>query len=195
MSRMLYVEDHPIYRLGFVAALSATMPELRIDIVANAEAGLGLLRGGRDYDLCLADLALPGMDGLAFLDAAGRLRPTMARALLCADCTATLALRAQERGLVACLSKARDMDGLADALSGLFGGHMVFDGGAPEAVLTERRRRVLALAAAGATNKEIGRELGISERTVKDHWARIFSVLGAVNRAEAVAQAHRLRLI
>jgi len=55
--------------------------------------------------------------------------------------------------------------------------------------LTARRRHVLALVANGNTNAQIGRLLGIHERTVNRHLAEIFQVLGARDRANAVAIA------
>ena len=58
-----------------------------------------------------------------------------------------------------------------------------------EGSLTERERQVLRLVADGLQNKQIGRELGISERTVKYHVTAIMTRLGADNRAQAVAIA------
>lgn len=55
--------------------------------------------------------------------------------------------------------------------------------------LTARRRHVLALVANGNTNAQIGRLLGIHERTVNRHLAEIFKVLDARDRANAVAIA------
>jgi DNA-binding NarL/FixJ family response regulator len=55
--------------------------------------------------------------------------------------------------------------------------------------LTARRRHVLALVANGHTNAQIGRLLGIHERTVNRHLAEIFHTLGARDRANAVAIA------
>jgi DNA-binding NarL/FixJ family response regulator len=55
--------------------------------------------------------------------------------------------------------------------------------------LTEREREVLRLVADGLQNKQIGRALGISERTVKYHLTAILTRLGADNRAQAVAIA------
>jgi DNA-binding NarL/FixJ family response regulator len=55
--------------------------------------------------------------------------------------------------------------------------------------LTARRRHILALVANGHTNAQIGRLLGIHERTVNRHLAEIFHALGARDRAHAVAIA------
>jgi DNA-binding CsgD family transcriptional regulator len=57
--------------------------------------------------------------------------------------------------------------------------------------LTARQREVLALVANGNTNRQIGRWLGIDPRTVNRHLAVIYQVLGAHDRAQAVALALR----
>ena len=55
--------------------------------------------------------------------------------------------------------------------------------------LTERELDVLRLAARGHTNRAIGRELGISDRTVQGHLAHIFDKMHATSRTEAVMRA------
>ena len=52
--------------------------------------------------------------------------------------------------------------------------------------LTPREREVLAQIAGGASNKEAGRQLGISPRTIEVHRARIMEKLGAKNAADLV---------
>jgi DNA-binding CsgD family transcriptional regulator len=54
--------------------------------------------------------------------------------------------------------------------------------------LTSRQVEIVNLAANGASNREIGDRLGLSEGTVKQHMSRIFRKLGVQNRAEAVAR-------
>ena len=61
--------------------------------------------------------------------------------------------------------------------------------------LTAREREVLTLLAQGASNKLIGRRLGISVHTVKYHVASILEKLDATGRTDAVAHAARLGLI
>ena len=196
MARLLFVDDHPLYRSGVQVTLARALPDLGVFLAGSAEEALGLFEGGLDVDLCLADLRLPAMDGLTLLEGVGRRWPTMARSLLCAEPSPDLARRTRAMGCVGCLSKSRDMDALAQALTDLFQGVEVFDGepvaGGP---LTDKRRLVLDLAARGKSNKQIARELGITERTVKDHWSNIFERLAVGNRAEAVSKAHQLRLI
>lgn len=61
--------------------------------------------------------------------------------------------------------------------------------------LTERENQVLAMLATGATNKEIGRQLGLQEVTVKLHTRRILRKLGARNRTDAVRRAQEAGLL
>jgi DNA-binding CsgD family transcriptional regulator len=65
----------------------------------------------------------------------------------------------------------------------------------PDLVLTPRERDVLALLVRGRTNRQIGRELFISEKTASVHVSNIIGKLGASGRTEAVAIAHRRGLI
>ncbi|MDC8016047.1 helix-turn-helix transcriptional regulator [Tahibacter soli] len=57
--------------------------------------------------------------------------------------------------------------------------------------LSARQRQILALLAAGRTNKEIARELVVSENTIKTHLANLYAKLGVGRRTEALAEARR----
>ncbi len=61
--------------------------------------------------------------------------------------------------------------------------------------LTRRELQVLGFIAAGTRNRQIADELVVTLDTVKRHVSHIFDKVGAVNRTEAVALAHELRLI
>jgi two-component system response regulator DesR len=65
----------------------------------------------------------------------------------------------------------------------------------PAPLLSEREREVLALIAAGSTNREIADQLFLSPHTVKEHTSTLYRKLGARNRAEAVQLAQRIGLI
>lgn len=196
MPRLLFVDDHPLYGAGVQAALSSAWPELSVTLAADADEALRRLTSDASADLCLVDLRLPGQDGLALLETLAAGWPWIARGLLCSEPSPAIAARARAAGCVACLSKTRDMHTLADAVRRLFAGELVFDAVVPESTpLSDKRRQVLRLAAAGKTNKQIAHDLGITERTVKDHWSYIFAQLGVANRAEAVARAHQREMI
>ena len=61
--------------------------------------------------------------------------------------------------------------------------------------ISRRELSVLSSVAAGQSNKQIGRLLGISQKTVRNHLSRIFHKLRAGNRTEAVMKAMRLGLL
>lgn len=196
MTRLLFVDDHPLYRSGVQLTLTRAMPDIEVELAGSAEEALAVLGDDPSFDLCLADFRLPGRDGLSLLAELKRQWPTIARGLLCGEPTPDLAGRARAQGCVACLSKARDMDALIDALATVLHGGVVYDEEGPAAgVITDKRRHLLELAARGLSNKAIAREMGCSERTVKDHWTTIFERLSVANRAEAVSRAHQLRLL
>jgi two-component system response regulator DesR len=65
----------------------------------------------------------------------------------------------------------------------------------PAPPLTEREREVLALIAAGSTNREIAERLYLSPHTVKEHTSALYRKLQARNRAEAVQRAQRIGLL
>lgn len=67
--------------------------------------------------------------------------------------------------------------------------------GAVASPLTDREGQVLGMLATGATNKEIGRQLGLQEVTVKLHTRRILRKLGARNRTDAVRRAQEAGLL
>ena len=84
-------------------------------------------------------------------------------------------------------------DDAPDAL--IVGGQPAEQGAEPEVALTPRELEVLALLAEGASNKLIGRRLGISAHTAKYHVASLLEKLDAVSRTDAVAHAARIGVL
>lgn len=199
MRRILFVDDHPIYRDGFRRALSDLSGEIVVvDVSGIGEARHTLLRNS-EFDLCLVDKKLADGDGLAFAAEIRRSYPTIAVGLLSAAMSPDLAVAMRRIGGVACLAKSRDAASLRSAIEALFLGELVFDeDGASEIAKIEvsrRKQEVLTLASLGMQDKQIGRRLEISESTVRHHWKKIFDLLGASNRAEAVSKAHQSGLL
>jgi len=65
--------------------------------------------------------------------------------------------------------------------------------GAPEADLTPHERDILALICAAKSNKDIARDLGLSEKTVRNHATGLFTKLGVSNRQEAILAVQRAK--
>lgn len=198
MKRLLFVDDHPIYRDGVRRTLEAGVPDLAVTVAADAAEALAALRADGRIDLCLSDFRLPGDNGLALISRVRKIDPTIAVGLLCAETNLALIEDVRAIGGVACLSKEMGTQEMVDAISAVFDGEEVFsyprseDAGRP---LSERRLSILLAASKGWADKQISDQLGISESTVRDHWHHIFRRLGVNNRTEAVAQAVRQRLI
>ncbi len=190
-ARLLLVEDHPLYRDGLLAMLQRSAPLLQCRVAENAQAALDVLRAHPDIDLVLADHRLPGaMDGLALLAQVAVEFPTAARVLISGSDDPHLPLHARRAGLMGYLPKSLEPALWMHALARILAAEPWF---APSAALepgpNSRQTFILQRLAAGCGNKEIARELGITERTVKYHLTEVYTLLDATNRTEAVARA------
>jgi DNA-binding CsgD family transcriptional regulator/tetratricopeptide (TPR) repeat protein len=157
--------------------------------VARAEAEHSRLLGGSDPELWRAAIAAFGY-GAVYEQAVCRWR--LGEALLLAEDRAAAATALGEAEEVAVRLGAQP---LRDAVRRLArrGRLAVGAGPAPRQSLdpfTPRERSVLRLVALGRTNRQVGEELFISEKTVSVHLSRIMAKLGASRRTEAVALAY-----
>jgi DNA-binding NarL/FixJ family response regulator len=199
MIRVLLVDDHPIVRDGLTAVLE---PHGDIEVVGSAdtlEAGLRLA-GKLHPDIVVLDLKLPdssSIDGVsAFVKTGTRVVVFTAHD---AEDDVFRAIRGGARGYLLKGSPAAD---IVHAIRQVHAGdsylspriaatlvRQVSQPRGRSGLLSSRERGVLRLVAAGLSNREIGKALGISERTVKFHVTAILNKLGAENRAQAVAVA------
>lgn len=145
---------------------------------------------------CLVlDLRMDGMDGLALQRTLVERGSHLPIIFLTAHGDIPTTVRAIKAGAVDFLTKpvdaARLIDCVREALQGGFsvpGPPAREDGlNSPFALLTEREREVVRLALDGHSNKEIGRLLGISHRTVEFHRSRILSRTGAASLLQLAA--------
>jgi DNA-binding NarL/FixJ family response regulator len=199
MIRILLVDDHPIVREGLTAVLE---PQRDIDVVGAAdtlESGLRLAEKLHP-DIVLLDLKLPdssSMDGVATIAKTG------ARVVVfTAHDTEDDVFRAIKGGARGYLLKGSPAAEIVQAVHQVHAGEsylspriaatlvkQVHQTRSRSGLLSARERGVLRLVAAGMSNREIGKSLSISERTVKFHVTAILNKLGAENRAQAVALA------
>ena len=192
MTRLLIVDDHPVVREGLVAALK------NFEIVGAFGSAEELLSTRIEADVVLLDLELPGISGVEAI-------PRINARVLVLTAYATdeqidAVLRAGAGGY---LLKGARVDEIERAIRAVARGETYLDPRVASRVvalshaprLSPREREVLKLVAAGRSNKEIGAELKVTERTVKFHVTAIFNKLGAENRAQAVAIAHERGLI
>lgn len=202
--RVLLVDDSPILRLGLRSALEDCTD---IEIVAEAgTAAAGLEQLNRlKPDVVLLDLNLPDKSGLLACRDYLRSRPGTAVLILTSSNSERHMHDAIEAGARGYLLKENEGTALATALRTVAAGHSVVDPSmagqilnllrhkgtqSPAdrlAALSAQERRVVALLASGLTNKEIGDQLGLTEKTVKNYLATIFSKLNITRRTQAAA--------
>jgi DNA-binding NarL/FixJ family response regulator len=205
--RVLLADDHPVVRAGLHGMLSAE-PDLEV----VAEAGSGdeavVLAARHRPDVVLMDLRMPGTDGATATARIAAELPEVKVLVLTTYDTDSDIVRAVEAGAAGYLLKDTPREQLADAVRAAARGETVLAppvaaklmtrmrAPAPEAAtLTVRETEVLALVARGRTNADIGRELHISEATVKTHLIRIFAKLEVDDRTAAVTAALRRGLL
>lgn len=208
-TRVLVVDDHPIFRDG-LAALLDSLPD--IDVVAVAGDGPEAIAAVEStaVDVVVMDLNLPTLSGVettARLAQMAESPMVLVVTMVDDDDTVVAALRAGARGYVL---KGATGEQIAVALRTVAAGGAVFGAGVANQVLhltspparpvggmggsglTEREREVLALIAGGASNTQIARSLGLSLKTVQNYVSRILDKLQVSDRTQAALRAHRI---
>ncbi len=208
MTTVLICDDHRIVREGlrqFVAGVPG------VDKVETAASGEEVLaRYPHEHpDLVLMDVRMPGLGGL---EATRRLVASYPEAkvimLTAADDRdqVAAAVSSGARGYLLkdvsheelCAAVAHALDGMdlvEPSLRRALVSREPSRTGPPQATLTERELQVLTGMSQGKSNSAIGRELYLSEDTVKTHARRLFRKLGVNDRAQAVALGFRRGLV
>lgn len=163
----------------------------RTSIAVGLEGALAMLRR-EPPDIVVANASVAGADGLNLLREAKLHRVSTIIVVLLDGPDVGAAVRAMRLGAIEVLEKPFDSDRLVAVVRTFFGSHdggrwrsISLDvGGLPD--LTPRERDVLQLITNGHSNKEAGRELGISPRTVEVHRGRVMEKFGARNVADLV---------
>ncbi|MHB0876078.1 MAG: response regulator [Anaerolineae bacterium] len=202
---VLLADDHPAVRAGvrqFIERDPGITVLSEVDDGAAAIAAIHLLQP----DVAVVDLRMPRLSGLELItQIRGEGLPTACIVLTAYDGDPYVfaALRAGAKGY---LLKTAGPEELAHAIRMVHAGHFaltpevtgrVMDRlGTPAAPeierLSERELEVLKLAGRGLTNRAIGTQLGISDRTIHSHLVNVFGKLGVSTRTEAVLKAMRM---
>ncbi|WP_218011192.1 response regulator transcription factor [Herbidospora mongoliensis] len=207
MTRVLIADDHPVYRDGLRMMLASTG---EVDVVGTAADGGEAVEKALDLrpDVVVMDLQMPVMDGVtatqrivAELPGVGVLALTMHDD----DETVFSAVRAGARGY---LVKGAGQTEILRAIKAVAGGEVIFGPALASRVtrffarlpsepfpqLTAREREVLALIAAGLSNRQIADRLFLAPKTVRNNVSNVFAKLQVADRAQAIIQAREAGL-
>lgn len=198
---LLIVDDHPVVRDG-LRGMFASAPGFTV--VGEAANGVEALdrAAALDPDVILMDLRMPGGGGVDAIAELTRRRSRARVLVLTTYDTDSDTLPAIEAGATGYLLKDAPREDLFTAVRATAEGRTVLSPAvasrlvsavrapAPADSLSAREREVLVLVARGTSNREIARELFISEATVKTHLTHVYAKLGVKDRAAAVATAY-----
>jgi two-component system, NarL family, nitrate/nitrite response regulator NarL len=211
--RVLIADDHDIVRDALGLVMSGFGPEVEILAASNFSEAVELASRAKNLDLAVLDLGMPDMPGMAGIDDFNSRFPRTPVVILSGYYRYQDVVEAFRHGAAGFVPKTLNGDAMlnafrlvlsgekyipADLLEGATGDRNDF--GKPGASgtnvhsyedLTGREGEVLENISRGLSNKEIARELGIEEVTVKLHLRNVYRKLGAKNRAHAVQIAHQ----
>jgi DNA-binding NarL/FixJ family response regulator len=200
MIRVLLVDDHRLVREGLRSLLEAAAD---VEIVGEAPDGAQAIVSVAAVgpDLVLMDLSMPVLDGVAATRAIRLAHPDVRVVVLSSFNDQDRVRAALAAGATGYVLKDCTPAELLAAIRSAAEGHTPLDprvAGAllPQArpvsvadQLSQREVQVLRLASQGLANKQIGRSLGIAERTVKVHLGNIFRRIGVTDRTSAALWA------
>ncbi|MGH2586266.1 MAG: response regulator [Dehalococcoidia bacterium] len=204
--KVLLVDDHAVVREGLRTYLDL---EERLEIIGEAANGREAVDKVRvlQPDVVLMDLLMPVMDGITATKAIKEFAPEVKIIVLTSFQDDEHIMPAIEAGATGYLLKDVSAPELVKAIEGAFQGQAQLHPEVarklmeqvrqprrrqdPAEELTPRERDVLGLIASGMSNKEIARELVMTERTVKGHVSNILGKLGLQDRTQAALYAVR----
>ena len=201
MTRVILVDDHPVFRNGLRALLEAS----GIDVVGEAATGADAVEIAMELspDVVLMDLGLPDMSGVQAIAQIVTARPAtrvLVVSLYQDDGSLDAALRAGARGYVVKDAPAEEVVAAVQAVasgSAVIGASLAGrltdlvqgrDGRLPQEAfpsLTTRERQILALVAKGLTNSAIAERLGLSGKTVANYVSVVLAKIDATDRNDA----------
>ncbi|MFQ5610657.1 MAG: response regulator [Anaerolineae bacterium] len=210
---LVLVDDHAMVRAG-TRQLLERQPD--INVVGEAADGLEAIQLAHDLqpDLVVMDVRMPKMSGVEATRRIKEENPDLAVLVLTAHDDDEYVFALLQAGANGYLLKTAETEELIKAIRTVVAGQSSLDPAVagkvvaqfasgrplPDSLanvqneydgLTERELQILQLVGQGLTNKEIGQQLFISDRTVQAHLSNIFSKLGVGSRTEAVMHAVR----
>jgi len=190
MAVALIIEDHPLFRNALVH-LTRTVLGTEPKLAGNIEAGMQVLSEDKSVTLIIMDLGLPGaLTGSLAVSKIHAAHPRIPLLVVSGSEDASDISAALAAGANAYVSKKSEIAQIADRIRQM----AESTNNSKVTQLTERQHETLRLLCGGLSNKEIGRQLDLSDATVKMHITSIFRALDVVTRTQAVLVGRSLGL-
>ncbi|KUF12600.1 response regulator transcription factor [Pseudoponticoccus marisrubri] len=198
--RVLIADDHDLLRDTLVAFLGAE-DGIEMGSAASFEEACERIESDAPYNLVLLDYKMPGMNGLDGLETALGMKGGQRVALISGEASREIAEKALEMGAAGFVPKTLPAKSLVNAVRFMAMGEKYapidfMTAPDPEEAhplaktLTRRELEVLEGLSAGKSNKEIARDLDLTEPTIKLHMKTLYRKLKVNNRTQAAIVAH-----
>ncbi len=202
--RVLIADDHDLLRDTLVAFLDAAGGTETLSAATLQEA-TAILEKELPFDIVLLDLNMPGMNGLDGLTKTLEAFPGQRVAIISGNATRDIAETALAQGAAGFIPKTLPAKSLVNAIKFMAMGEQYMpidfmtaeEPSAPNPLaekLTQRETQVLQGLTEGKSNKEIARDLDLTEPTIKLHVKTLYRKLGVANRTQAAIMAREAGL-
>lgn len=207
--RVILADDHAVVRTGIRQTLEQTEDIKVIGETSDGKQACELIEVEKP-DVAVLDIQMPLMNGIQVAEWIRSRKMSTGVLILTAYSDEPYIKAVIRAGANGYILKTASPEEIIAAVRDVFAGKSVLDSELTDKVfsqlasptsghllqeLTERELQILTLVARGLTNKAIGIELTISDRTVQNHLAVIFGKLQSSNRTEAVMRAVKMGLI
>lgn len=203
--RILLADDQELVR-ETIAAFLRQEADIAVEVACDLPSAVAAVRTAARYDLILLDYMMPGMNRLGGLAAMKAAAPGVPVAIISGAAPRVVAEQAVSAGAAGFLPKTISTRSLVAAVRFMAAGEIYAplvlktekDTPPPDlasANLTARELEVLHRLCQGMANKEIARELGLQEVTVKLHVKTLYRKIGAKNRTHAAILAREAGLL
>ena len=208
-TRILVADDHPVVRLGLRDLLTEQFAGVTVGEARTIPELLEQVRA-KEWDILVLDISLPGANGLDALRTLKQIRPNLPVLVLTIHPEDQFGVRALKSGAAGYLNKETAPEELVSAIRRILSGGKYMspvlaeafasqEGGqnaaVPHETLSEREYQVFCMIAGGKTLTAIGRELGLSLKTISTYQARIREKTKLQNREEITHYAIRQGLV
>lgn len=208
MTRILIIDDHPLFREAMQAAIRTAYPDAEIREAASLKEASGEIKSNSKFDLVLLDLNIPDTKGYFGLMDLRAKYPRLPVVVVSGHEDARIIRDVMSHGALGFIPKSTRKQDLVDAITHVLSGEIYLpasyeepqENGSEEdraeilkklSSLTPQQLRVLKMLRDGLLNKQIAYELQVGETTVKAHVSEILRKFKVYSRTQVVIEINK----